>query len=96
MKEITITLFVSPEKLTLSSHLDDDHKHRAFLQALGRQVYYAASFGEPDRDVTMRGGIDADESGIEICFTYRLKDEERGFTMAAVSRKDGTEYSYHS
>lgn len=92
MKQITMTLYIDPERLTSNPH----YKYEPFLQALGRQVMYAATFGGPDRDTDMRGGVNSDETGIEICFTYRHAPNERGFTMAGISRKDGAEYSYHS
>jgi hypothetical protein len=75
-------------------------QHEAFLKALGYMVFYGMTNSTKDSHVN--GGIQVGKSGmddVEVCLTYRDADAPqgtRGFTMAAVSREDGTKYTHHS
>ena len=98
MKELKIKMFIDMSKVKFTS----EEQHKAFLYALGRQVFYGAKYA-PDVETTdMKGGISIgqDMSDVEICFTYTpyLDDMPigKGFTMAAIARDNGETYSYHS
>lgn len=84
----------TPEKHELAKKQDE-----AFMKALGYMVFYGMSRAE--KDSLVRGGIQVgvDMTDVEVCLTYRDADspaEQQGFTMAAVSRDNGTKYTTHS
>ena len=93
MKKITLELWVDPEKVKY----DNPGQCEPFLRALGRQIAYAFSYGDADTDVTINGMVRIDQQGMagcEIICTYGA--DGRAFTMGAIARDEGTDYSYHS
>jgi hypothetical protein len=100
----TIEIHFNSDKMlfpanTLEESKLSDQQYNEFIKALGYMVWYGMSNSEKDSDV--RGGIQIgkDMGDVEICLNYRDADAPstaQGFTMAAVSRENGTKYTTHS
>lgn len=90
----TVTITADSEKLVF----DNTKQLCAFHEALGRMIQFGTTKTQEDSDVRGQILIGKDCTDVEICFTYRKASnpEERGFTMAAIARNNGEEYTFHS
>lgn len=89
-----ITLTADSDKLVF----DNEQQLAAFEKALGRMIFYGMT--RASENSVVNGGIQIGKecTDLEICLTYKKADnsEERGFTMSAIARENGKEYTFHS
>jgi hypothetical protein len=100
----TIEIHFDSDKLVFPSHTKEqmqlgDQQYDALMSALGYMVWYGMSRSTVDSKVSGSLTVGKGMDDVEICFNYRDADappEKQGFTMAAVSRENGTKYTTHS
>jgi hypothetical protein len=100
----TIEIHYDSDKLVFNGNTREesalaDKQYDALMEALGYMVWYGMSGAICDSKVSGSLTVGKGMDDVEVCFNYRDADappEKQGFTMAAVSRENGTKYTTHS